>query len=178
MSDDGGLMIDTPDQIMALAANVRDNMHAADNIPDASGRAVGLSPPPARIEDFGWEIVSEILHAEWLPGDYPAPALDAWLEKIRRYAEINRADLWRISVRRFESPKGAGEALCRMLVVLAAVGASRRNLLLLNACAEVRDCVGSRRGVGESRAEIRFADEILDRLEELIGQHSAGARHE
>lgn len=162
------LMADSPDQVMLLAAHVRDG---ASSSPGQTGRGGNIAMPPERIEQFDDDIAARVLGAALAQGDRPPPELQAWLEKIRRFAEINRADLWSVSVRRFQDPAGAGGALRRMLVVLAAVSACRSDLLLFNACAAVRDGIGSRCGTS---AEIKFADDILDKPGALVARRQNG----
>ena len=67
-----------------------------------------------------------------------------WLEKVRRYCEINRANLLAISSQRFGDLENTRKTLEAMAVLMAGSAYSLNNILLYNACGTLCDVIDAK----------------------------------
>jgi len=98
--------------------------------------------PTVKISEFSMEQAASIISL--LEANSDIGAEQGWLEKVRRYCEINRAKLIVVSVKRFGSTHNARLTLEAMAVLMSASAYLQRNILNFNAASTLCDALDSK----------------------------------
>ncbi|MEZ5757431.1 MAG: hypothetical protein R3D86_04350 [Emcibacteraceae bacterium] len=92
-----------------------------------------INNPPSKIEEFNQDLFEKLVSTLSFTQSNENFPLSEWLEKVRRYIEINRPNLWKISCKRFGSAENAQLCLERMVCLLAIYAYDYNDILLFNA---------------------------------------------
>jgi hypothetical protein len=98
--------------------------------------------PKGKITAFSMEQAASILNL--LEANTDTNTINGWLEKVRRYCEINRAKLITVSTKRFGDVHNARLSLEAMAVLMATSAYLQKNILHFNAASTICDALDTK----------------------------------
>ena len=101
-----------------------------------SDKTIPLAPS-GRLSLFTYELAINLYFQKKHPHDLN---VDAWLEKVRRFIELNKSNLIKISISRFDE-KDLNVSLESMATLMSLIAFSNQNILYFNAACRISDAI-------------------------------------
>ncbi len=162
-------MNNTNEIIQVWIGDIRSDLPLSERVtPDSDEVLLAL---PARIESFSEGLLMNLLCQLFTEETEQSLPKRKWLEKVRRYFEINKANLWEISCRRFGTKENAQLTLERMLLFMSAYAYFLQDIKLYSAASNAYDIIKSKSPSNRWQMEgiEEFIESIIENPERYIG---------
>ena len=129
-----------------------------------------MKVPKGKLCEFSSELALGIFLL--LEADSKGQLANEWIEKVRKYAEINRPQLLAVSNKRFGDAGSAFEALEAMAILMALTSFTKASIIHFNATCTIWNAVKKRYGDKECemKSSLRLIAEIVNNPKYFVGK--------
>jgi len=137
---------------------------------DSNGQPDVVEVPNGKISEFSLELALDIFSL--LEQNFSSELVNGWVEKVRKYVEVNRSKLITTSAQRFGGPHEGASTLEAMGVLMALTALTKVSIIHFNATCTIWDALQKTYSEKQcqSRASLNLISQVTGNSQYFIGR--------